>query len=203
MKPEERRAELRQRLLEAAEHRIAAEGLSALRARQLAAEVGCALGQIYNLYDDLDGLILAVNARTLDELEERLVSATRSAEALSEGGAAGVLVAQADTYLRYAGENRNRWQAVFEHRMSGARELPEWYRAQQARLFTHVDRPLEALLPGLPPERRARLGRSLFSAVHGIVSLGIEQLLGRQSQDELRSELRGIVLAIVEGLRSR
>lgn len=200
MKPEERRVELRKRLLETAEHTIETGGLSALKARQLAAEVGCALGQIYNIYDDLDGVILAVNTRTLDELEERLVSATRSAEAAPEGADAQVLVAQAETYLRYASENRNRWQAVFQHRMSGSRELPDWYRAQQARLFAHVDRPLEALMPGLSPERRARLGRSLFSAVHGIVSLGVEQLLGPKSCDELECDLRTIVLAIVAGL---
>lgn len=202
MKPEERRAELRQSLLEAAENRIAAEGLSALRARPLAAEIGCALGQIYNIYEDLDGLVLAVNTRTLDELEERLVKATRSAEAEPDAGAAGVLVAQAETYLRFASENRNRWQAVFQHRMSGSRQLPDWYREQQARLFAHVDRPLEGLAPGLSAERRARLGRSVFSAVHGIVSLGVEQLLGPTSHDELQHDLRTIVLAIVAGLPS-
>lgn len=201
MKPAQRRSELRQRLLEAAERKIASGGLEALRARQLAAEVGCALGQIYNIFADRDGLILAVNARTLDELDECLSAATgpQGPAPASEPGA--ILVAQAQAYLRFASRNRNRWLAVFQHRMTGARELPAWYREQQARLFSHVDRPLGTLLPELSPPERARLGRSIFSAVHGIVWLGIEELLGRQSYEELAAQLEMIVRATVRGLR--
>lgn len=200
MKPDQRRSELQQRLIAAAERMIAAEGLGALRARRLAAEVGCAVGQIYNLFADLDGLVLAVNARTLDELDARLTSAAGAAPADAPGA---VLLAQARAYLGFASENRRRWQAVFEHRMTGARELPGWYREQQARLFGHVDGPMRALRPDLSPDRRARLGRTVFSAVHGIVSLGIEELLGPQSQAELSDQLQTVVRALVDGLGSR
>lgn len=203
MKPDRRRSELRQRLLEAAERKIAAEGLAALRARHLAAEVGCAVGQIYNLYADLDGLTLAVNARTLSELDERLVSAATSTGAAPAERPGALLVAQAQIYLRFASGNRNRWQAVFQHRMTGSRELPDWYREQQAKLFSHVDRPIEMLFPDMSPTQRGRLGRSIFSAVHGIVSLGIDERLGPQSYEELSHQLEMIVLAIVSGLKAR
>lgn len=199
---DQRRSELRQRLLEAAERTIAAEGLEALRARQLATEAGCAVGQIYNTYTDLDGLVLAVNARTLDELDKRLVCATDSGRTAPVKGTGAVLVAQAQAYLQFARNNRNRWQAVFQHRMGGARALPDWYHEQQARLFSHVDRPLQTLLPDLLPEERARLGRSIFSAVHGMVWLGVEELLGRQSYEELSTQIETIVLAMVRGLQS-
>jgi len=203
MTPDQRHSKLRERLLEAAERKIAADGLEAVRARQLAAEVGCAVGQIYNIYADLDGLILAVNARTLEELEERLMIATKSTGAEPDKGTGAVLVAQAQAYLQFASHNRNRWQAVFQHRMTGSRALPDWYREQQARLFSHVDRPMRAVLPELPPAECALLGRSIFSAVHGIVWLGIEELLGRQSYDQLSTQLETIVKAMVSGLHQQ
>jgi hypothetical protein len=78
--------------------------------------------------------------------------------------------------------------------------LPAWYREQQARLFAHVERPLRAPLPGMPPRERAELGRSIFSAVHGVVWLGLEELLGPQSPDDLGRQLHAIVGAIVDGL---
>lgn len=201
MKPDQRRSELRQRLLEAAERQIVSDGLQALRTRQLAADVGCALGQIYNIYRDLDSLILAVNARTLDELDERLTAATAPEGPAPANAPAAVLVAQAQAYLRFAIEHRNRWHAVFQHRMAGGRERPAWYREQQARLFSHVDRPLRTLVPELAPPERALLGHSIFSAVHGIVWLGIEEVLGPQSHQELSAQLEIIVLATVRGLQ--
>jgi AcrR family transcriptional regulator len=192
---EERRAGLRRALLEVAERRIAAEGLGSLKARGLAAEANCAIGQIYNVWPDLDGLIIAVNARTLDDLDAKLTAAA------PEGAEArAVLLAQADAYLEFASHNAQRWRAVFEHRVAGGRALPTWYREQQARLFSHVDRPLRALVPGVSPAERAALGRAVFSAVHGVVWLGLEELLGPQSYEDLRRQLRTVMGAIVDGL---
>ena len=64
-----RRRKLRDALITAAERTIAAEGLRGLKARELAYKVGCAVGAIYNVFDDLDDLIFAVNALTLEQLE--------------------------------------------------------------------------------------------------------------------------------------
>jgi hypothetical protein len=44
------------------------------------------------------------------------------------------------------------------------------------------------------------LARSLFSAVHGIVTLGLEEKLGALSLEELRNQTTLIVSAIVTGL---
>jgi AcrR family transcriptional regulator len=201
MTTEERRAGLRQVLLEAAERTIAGEGLKSLKARRLAAEANCAIGQIYNVWPDLDSLIIAVNARTLDDLDQVLTAAAPETDAATPGQEArAVLLAQADAYLEFASLNAQRWRAVFEHRLAGERALPTWYREQQARLFSHVDRPLRALLPGVAPPDRADLGRAIFSAVHGVVWLGLEELLGPQSYDELRRQLRTVMGAIVDGL---
>ncbi|MFT6075628.1 MAG: AcrR family transcriptional regulator, partial [Yoonia sp.] len=58
-KTETRRTELRNKLIDIAEKTIATEGLSALRARDLAAQAGCAVGAIYNVFGDLAELALA------------------------------------------------------------------------------------------------------------------------------------------------
>jgi AcrR family transcriptional regulator len=201
MTTEERRAGLRQALLEAAERTIAGEGLKSLKARRLAAEANCAIGQIYNVWPDLDSLIIAVNARTLDDLD---ASADRGGTGDGRGdtGARSARrAARPGGCLSGVREpNAQRWRAVFEHRLAGERELPTWYREQQARLFSHVDRPLRKLLPGVAPPERADLGRAIFSAVHGVVWLGLEELLGPQSYDDLRRQLRTVMGAIVDGL---
>ena len=61
----ERRAKLRQALIDAAEQAIAAKGLAGLKTRELAQQIGCANGAVYNLVEDVDELILRVGSRTL------------------------------------------------------------------------------------------------------------------------------------------
>ena len=72
-----RRRKLKDALVTAAERTIAAEGLRGLKARELAYKVGCAVGAIYNVVTDLDDLIFAVNALTLEQLEKTLTSAVQ------------------------------------------------------------------------------------------------------------------------------
>src|SRR5262245_57041655 len=76
MKAAERRKNLRETLITSAEARLAAEGVSGLRARSLAGEVGCAVGASYNVVADMDELILLVNSRTITALERVLAETT-------------------------------------------------------------------------------------------------------------------------------
>src|SRR5438067_13668329 len=112
-----RREELRVALLAAGERTIATKGLAGLKARDLAAEVGCATGAIYNVFPDLDSLILTVNARTLAEMGEKLAAAPL-AKRPSKRDATEHLVGLALRYLDYATANIFRWRALFDHRMA-------------------------------------------------------------------------------------
>lgn len=60
--------------------------------------------------------------------------------------------------------------------------------------------PLRDLQPGMPPEQLAMLARSLFSAVHGIITLGLEKKLGVIPLDTLRMQTTLVVSAIGMGL---
>ncbi len=190
----ERHQALRDALILAAEHAIAAGGLPSVRARDLAREAGCALGAIYTVFPDLDALILTVNARTLEDVDAALQAVRTDTEAVA------LLAALADAYCAYAARNRQRWGAVFGHRMAEGRPVPEWYLGVQARLFRHVEAPLSRLCPDLSPAELARLARSVFSAVHGVVSLGLDEKLAPMAEDALREQTRAVAAAIARGL---
>ncbi len=202
METAERRRTLREALVAAAERAIAARGLAGVRARDLAAEAGCAVGAIYNVFDDLDDLVLAVNARTLAELENVLADAAGGSADLPSGpdAAAGSLVTMATAYLGFAAGNTLRWRALFDHRLPDGKSLPDWYLADQAKLFGYVERPLRTLRPAMKPGERALLARSLFSAVHGLVTLGLEEKLGVVPLATLRAQVALVVAAAGRGL---
>jgi len=198
---DQRRARLRDALVTAAEQAIAQQGLGALRARALAEEVGCAVGAIYNVVEDLDDLVLLVNARTLAALERDLVAADHAAEP-AEGPDTAIarLVRMALAYLDFAAAQTPRWRTLFEHRMPSGREVPVWYREQQQRLFAYVEELLLELQADESRVRRALLARSLFSALHGLVVLGLEEKLQAIPLPVLREQVRFVVTAIGRGM---
>src|SRR4051812_5354467 len=197
----QRRARLRDALVTAAEQAIAQQGLGALRARALAEEVGCAVGAIYNVVEDLDDLVLFVNARTLQALERDLSAADRDGDpADGPNAAVGRLVRMALAYLDFAATQTPRWRTLFEHRMTTGREVPAWYREQQQRLFAHVEELLLNLQADESRVRRALLARSLFSAVHGLVVVGLEEKLQTIPLPVLREQVRFVVTAIGRGM---
>src|SRR5437588_9703014 len=171
-----RRRKLRHALVDAAERTIDAEGLRGLKARELAYKVGCAVGAIYNVFTDLDDLIFAVNALTLEQLEKTLtVAGDKNAD--SQADAIKTLVLLALAYTDYAAANRRRWRALFDHRLAEDQEVPAWYQANLHRLFVYIEEPLRRLASDMAPQQRIQLARSLFSAVHGIVLIGLEEKL--------------------------
>jgi len=200
-KAAERRDKLRDALIDAAERTLETQGLRALRARDLAAEVGCAVGAIYNAVADLDELIYAVNARTLAALEKTFTAAgDDGAGAPSAESAIAQFVRLALAYTDFAAANRPRWRAIFGHQPPAGREIPVSYMADQLRLFSYVEKPLQVLIPATTQERRTLLARSLFSAVHGIVVLGLEEKLQLIPLPVLREQVIFLVEAMGRGL---
>jgi AcrR family transcriptional regulator len=192
----ERRAKNRERLIEAAERSIAASGLAGLKTRDLASEIGIANGAVYNLVEDVDELILRVGSRTLARLDAALTTAERD----GPPDPADTLVRIAVGYCDFAANNLELWRALFEHRMAPDKPVPDWAISEQMDLFRHIYRPLAALFPARSPQQLAITARSLFSAVHGIVALGLEHKLIAVPIEALRSEVATIVRAMVEGL---
>src|SRR5262249_24324817 len=86
MKTAERRRNLKESLIDAAEQGVSAYGLPGLRARTLAERIGCAMGAIYNVVADLDELIVLVNSRTLAALERELLAASAAPPATGRNG---------------------------------------------------------------------------------------------------------------------
>jgi AcrR family transcriptional regulator len=203
MKTAERRHNLKETLIAVAERGIGANGLIGMKARDLAAEVGCSVGAIYNVVADLDELVLAVNGRTLAMMEAELAAAAGSSlrgKKHSADKAIALLVRLAQAYLHFAVTHQRRWRALFDHHLPEGSELPEWYLDQQRQIFAFIEQPLRLLQPDLTEQQFAILARSLFSAVHGIVALGLEEKLGAISVRELERQTAAIVTAIGHGL---
>ncbi|MGJ5151944.1 TetR/AcrR family transcriptional regulator [Bradyrhizobium sp. HKCCYLR1023] len=192
----ERRAKQREALIEAAERMIRTRGLAGLKTRDLAQEIGVANGAVYNLVADVDELVLMVGSRTLARLDADL----SAAESAGPPGPEAALVRIAIAYCDFAAHNLELWRALFEHRMPPEKPLPDWAIADQMHLFRHIHQPLAALFPRRSFDDISVTARSLFSAVHGMVALGLEQKLIAVPLAALRAQIATMVKAMVTGL---
>ncbi len=180
-------------LIEAAEKRICDHGLASLKARDLAADIGVALGGLYNIVADMDALLLLVSSKTLKRLGDWAAERTGHLPLATREEAIERLVGVAHAYLDFARDNKPLWRMVFELRLDSP--LPEWAAQDQLRLFRHIAEPLSVIMPDLDVVALTTRARTLFAAVHGIVSIGLEDRLIAVPPQKLADEIAWLTRA--------
>lgn len=169
---EHSREELRDMAIAAAGDIVANDGLHGLTTRKVAARLGYSPGSLYMVFDGLDDLILNVNAVTLAALTTKLRASIDDVQAPGEQ-----LRALGHAYLDYAIAHRNRWRAVFDHRLTDATDLPQWYEEAIRAVMSLVRRPV-AELKHLTGEADISLATTaVWSAVHGVCELSVGRKL--------------------------
>lgn len=154
------RSELEDLFIAEGWRQLSETGLARFSARDVAKRVGYSIGTVYNVFGSYDGLMLAINARTL-----RLWSAYLQEQLAQAGGDRIACLVQA--YFEFAGKNPKTWIAIYEHHMADGGGAPDWYQEVSAELMGVVGAEIAAVLPGKPPEVVVGLARSLVATVHG------------------------------------
>jgi len=194
-KAELRRAQLRETLVLAAERRIREEGIAALRARDLAKDAGCAVGAIYNAFEDLNAIVLAVNGRTFKALGAQVAASINSADGESPQSR---LIRMSHAYLAFAAENTLLWRALFDVNMPADGPVPTWYMEELNALFAHIARPVAEIFPQKGPTDLQLMVRALFSSVHGIVLLGLENRISGVPRNRIEEMISQVLTEITK-----
>lgn len=197
-KTQEKREDLKLRLIEAARNRIISDGLANLRARDVTQDVGCSLGGLYTVFTDLDDLVIHVNSATLKALEASLALAEAKDRTPTDK-----LRNLARGYLHFAVNHRNLWKSLFDHHPPVGRPSPEWHLEEHMFLMGVIAEPLAELQPDMPETARAIRARTLFGAVHGIVSISLEGRFVGLPIESLEQELDNFVVTVAAGAAAR
>jgi AcrR family transcriptional regulator len=192
---EKRRADLREMLIDLAEAQIATGGIDSLKARDLALKAGCALGAIYNVFADMTDLIMAVNGRTFARIGKQVGGAITGHEAETPDRH---LILLAHAYLDFAAENHPQWRALFDLKLPDDDRGPEWYRIELNALFSNIALPVAQLFPELSGRDLELMVRALFSSVHGMVLLGLENRISGVPRQNIQSMLTAVLSRIAK-----
>jgi AcrR family transcriptional regulator len=171
MSPKQVDPSMREQLVEAAAQIIATDGLAGLTLRRLTREVGTSTMAIYTHFGSMDELRHAIRREGFARMDARFRAIEQTDDPVAD------LSSQGWAYWRNAVENPNLYRAMFMH---GGIDDPRAAVGETTfdMLVAAVQRCLDA---GrfMPAEPRA-LAVQLWSMVHGICSLYLNEMLSEQ-----------------------
>lgn len=186
--------ELRELILQAATEIVIENGLEGLSARELAKRIGYSPGTLYNVFDNLDDLLLTIEARLLDDLAERLAQTDLT-------GSPQEQVRQlATTYYDFTQESPNLWNLLLQHRLPTQQGVPEWYQTKLDSLLVPLQAALEPLLGDVDPPSKHRATRTFWATLHGVTSLSTTDKLSPVPAQEQSALVNDMVVTYLAGL---
>ncbi len=189
--------ELREHILQAATELITSGGLAELSAREVARRIGYSAGTIYNVFDNLDDLILTIEGRMLDDLDRKLDHLPRSSDPRQN------LLNLAEAYLAFTHANPKLWNLLFEHHLPPGVDVPPTYRAKLDGLLSRIEAALTPLLQSREPAERRRAARVLWAGVHGITSLSTADKLSNVSTESAWPLVKDLVETYLDGISAQ
>ncbi len=152
--------------------------MDGLTARALADDIGYTPGTIYNIYKNMDAVVLDINFATIGSLFDYCDTQTANLPADT-----GKVKALAYAYVDFAHQYTRAWETVFAVPASGTHHpLPEAYEARLGALFTLIETTLMECLPISMRTARSS-ARLLWACLHGITVLTLDGRLKRLGAD--------------------
>ncbi len=188
------REELKELALKSAEELLNDKSANELSTRQIATKMGYTVGTLYQIFKNLPDLLLHVNARTLkilyDDCQELSISQTDHPKNI---------LAYANVYLKFAHSHPKLWELIFDSSILNNDDLPDWYLAQVNALFSLIEIQLEAIQPELSGQDITKASRVLWSSVHGICTLSINNNLFAESACSSEELIQSLITHFLSG----
>jgi AcrR family transcriptional regulator len=189
--------ELRELIIQAATEIVEQDGLEGLSAREIAKRIGYSPGTLYNVFENLDDLLLTIEARLLDRLAEQLAK-TEAAGTPQER-----LRRLTKAYFAFSQERPKLWNLLIEHRLPAGRDVPEWYRAKLESLLVPLEAALAPLLADADSAAKKHAARTLWVGVHGMTSLSAVDKFSSMTNTAGASHIDELVSTYLAGLAQR
>lgn len=154
------RAELRVMIISEGHRQLSEVGYAHFSAREVAKKIGYSIGTLYNVFGTLDQVMLAINARTLDNWQAYLDMQLANKRNRR-------LYIAIQSYFEFAVVNRHAWTALYDFRLPEGEQTPAYYQDKVTNITEVIRREIAAELPAAQAHKAAALARSLLASVHG------------------------------------
>lgn len=188
--------ELRELIIEASTALVVEGGYASLSAREIARRIEYSPGTLYNVFENLDQLILIIEGRVLDDLIRDLK------EGPSLGDNRNEVVVLAERFLGFVKRQSKLWGVVCDHRVASA-SVPQWYRDKVQDIVGLLEGAVGRLHPSLSEDDRKKSARVLWFGMQGIVASSASGKLGGSEAGPDEPALVDFVSTYLSGLEPK
>lgn len=164
--------QLRELILEAARKIVVDKGFREASAREIAREIGYAPGTLYNMFRNLDEILLHVECRLLEDLDEQLATASAGSKGLE------ALRKFASSYTEYAYTHPRLWELLREHHPASRSNSPDWYLERLNAPRKRLETLLSDVAPAADQANVIRAAHLVWASVHGLLSVSLTPKYG-------------------------
>jgi AcrR family transcriptional regulator len=184
--------------LQVAEEIVKEYGLRGLSLRKVALALGYSVGSLYLIFENLDDLILQVNANTLDDLYTILADIAPKVKQPEAR-----LYALSHAYLQFANEQLHRWRMVSEYSLPVNVQPPNWYQEKFLRFVSLMEKSLQEFIPKLTPSICAQAARILWLGMHNICFFTLTEKLDMGGIDVAQNLIDEFMKTYLAGLKTQ
>jgi len=189
--------ELRQLILDASRTIVEHNGISGLSAREIARVIGYSPGTLYNIFENLDDILLTLQVQLLGRIVEHLkhvplgVNGEENVDALTHA------------YVEFALANKRMWNLLFAHSVPSPNTVPPPFHEHLNNLAEIVRKALAPLAPAASQAELDTTARALFAGVHGISAVAASEKGAHLTPATAQVYAKELTSNFVRGLRSR
>jgi AcrR family transcriptional regulator len=188
--------ELRQLILDASQAIIERSGISGLSAREIARMIGYSPGTLYNVFENLDDILLTLQVqlqgRTLENLKRVPIGSDgeQNIRALTEA------------YVDFALANRRMWNLFLAHSLAVGTKMPAPFQDNIDKMAAIVRKALLPLVSKESQDKLDDLAWALWTGIHGITAVAATEKGVYVTPDTANSYAKSLAETFVKGLRA-
>lgn len=180
--------ELRELILSAARRVVEEDGISQPSAREIARVIGYAPGTLYNMFHNLDEILLHVEARIFAEMDAKLEASTSGYKGRD------AILKFADAFVGFSRDHPRLWALVLQHHTPPDETSPDWYLDKAFAPLTRLERLFASTFGSTNPEENTRRARLMWTSLQGLVQVGSTSKFGVLSHATIASMAQELTL---------
>lgn len=189
--------ELRQLILDASRSIVERNGIAGLSAREIARMIGYSPGTLYNIFENLDDVLLTLQVQLLGRTVDHLKQVP-----LDEDGEKNT-DALTHAYIDFALANRRMWNLLFAHSVPSPSTVPAPFHEHLNSIVETMRKALAPITPKASLQELDTTARALFAGVHGIASIAASEKGVQLTPATAQTYAQELTSNFVTGLRCR
>jgi AcrR family transcriptional regulator len=187
--------ELRQLILDASQTIIERNGITGLSAREIARMIGYSPGTLYNIFENLDDVLLTLQVQLLGRTVDHLKRVPLGADGEKN------IAALAHAYVDFALANRRLWNLFVSHNLPSGSKMPPLYIEHINTLIGIIKTALAPLAPNASLESLDATARTLWAGLYGITAVAATEKAAYLTPATAQAYASELTATFVKGLR--